>query len=338
LDDLRDTLHKGIGMKNLISFFLAALMATAAHAQQCTTLAYLGQRQSYTLKDGATPGYNPPIIGTVTLTAPLAANLTNVVVTPLAWDFSTQDPTLTSTSEAGAAPSFTFSTDNTGNITAWYFSIATSDAGTDVWAQATSTPNVVTNGGNGAPFPGTYYDEVNNTQPSLLPPGVMDTLSTAIGAWYCLAPLVDPAVAANATLAAQVAALQSQLGTANAATAAAQAKVTADAATIAALQAQVANLQAQLAAAQTPPAVAVAPISSPSPTPVMATAPAPMQATVAPVATPAAAPVVVAAAGGTKSGGGSVSWAMIAGLALLPVVRARGKRIIKFAQKRVVVF
>jgi hypothetical protein len=63
-----------------------------------------------------------------------------------------------------------------------------------------------------------------------------------------------------------------------------------------------------------------------------------MQATVAPVATPAAAPVVVAAAGGTKSGGGSVSWAMIAGLALLPVVRARGKRIIKFAQKRVVVF
>jgi hypothetical protein len=170
----------------------ASTLKFGGATQNCTKLIYIGAPQSYIIRDyngaGINAYYNAPIIGTVTLTAPLSANLTNVVVTPAAWDFSTQDPTLTSTLETGPnAPSFAFSTDGSGNITAWAFSLGTHDGATDVLVEGTSTPYVSTGLAPGPLDPGNYYDSVDKEGS---PEGaVLDTQSTAIGSWYCLAPL-----------------------------------------------------------------------------------------------------------------------------------------------------
>jgi hypothetical protein len=163
--------------------------------QNCTRLIYIGAPQSYILKDnGASPSYNPPIVGIVTLTAPLVPNLTNALVTPAAWDFSTSQEGLYSGSSLVAlTSSFVFSTDGQGNITEWDFS-ASYGTGTNPTISGrvggTSTPSIVTTGGdNGTPWPGTYYDGVGKTDTSVLPPVFFYTLSVAIGSWYCLVPL-----------------------------------------------------------------------------------------------------------------------------------------------------
>lgn len=175
----------------------ALLLAQGAGAQ-CTSLVYVGAPQSYFVKaDGPGYLYNSAVIGTITLAAPLAPNLSNQSVTPAAWDFSALLAGFTSTSSVGAnvGGTFAFTTDANGNITGWNFSAVSNPDPTNTIARLTSqNPGQVVTSYGGQYTDGTYYDNEGHVAPA----GVFDdTASTAAGVWYCPA--------------AQVASLQAQL-------------------------------------------------------------------------------------------------------------------------------
>ena len=190
-----------------LALFLA--LCASAGAQTCTTLAYIGAPQS-TLVRAEGPGndyfFNAPLIGTVTLSAPLAPNLANAIVVPIAWDFSTAQVGLNSASAyvSGVPGSFSFSTDANGNIVGWTFSLDYGDTVRTAGVSAQNPGYVITGVVEGY-APGTYFDDVGRTNfsdPVLV--SYLDTTSTAPGAWHCLAPLADP-------LTAQVSYLQNEV-------------------------------------------------------------------------------------------------------------------------------
>jgi hypothetical protein len=73
-----------------------------------------------------------PLVGSVTLAAPLAANLVSATVLPLSWNFAAVP--------SAATASFSFTTDANGHITGWSVSLVYDDPGDDYEAQATSAP------------------------------------------------------------------------------------------------------------------------------------------------------------------------------------------------------
>jgi hypothetical protein len=185
-----------------------ALLSGTAYGQTCTNLIYIGAPQTYLVKGlGPYTFYNAPVVGTVTLSTFLPANVVNSAITPLAWDFSTEQAGLSSGAPNTSATAFTFSTDSAGNITAWSFSVGYND-GIDRVLASGLNPGFMPGSGSGDFSGGPYYDGVSKTDfPTT---SVYNTVSTAAGAWYCLAPIVDPLAAVVASLRTQLAGITAE--------------------------------------------------------------------------------------------------------------------------------
>ena len=94
-----------------MKYLIALLLITPAYAQ-VTQYSY---GSGWPLPNTVT-GHNGVLLyADITLAAPLAPNLNNAAVTPLAWDMSNLLAVVTQTAV------FKFSTDSAGNITGWHF-------------------------------------------------------------------------------------------------------------------------------------------------------------------------------------------------------------------------
>jgi hypothetical protein len=202
-----------------LTLLMPVCFAQGAVAQNCTTLVYIGAPQTVwhgLCSDGLCNGPSPnmEILGTVTLSAPLAAGLLNASVTPLAWDFSSQQTGFNSAAVPGVVAvkaGFNFWTDANGNITGWNFALDYSDGTTRISDTSQNPPVVLAPPGSYCGYqPCTYYDDLGY---SIAIPGVyslsLDSASATAGSWHCLAPVVDPLTAQVTALKAQVATLQS---------------------------------------------------------------------------------------------------------------------------------
>jgi len=268
--------------------FLLLFAATAAHAQQCTTLVYAGAPITSIVNVPSTmptPFPFTTLVGVVTLNAALVPG--TQVVTPIAFDFAPEDarlilPDPNGGSAAGGThfvsppPSFSFTVNAAGVITGWDMVINwnTANSGTtaNINVNSAQSGDIITyadremayNYGGGASSTG------SNTTP---------------GTWACLTDLISQATKLP-TAQAQVVALTAQLVTANAATMSAQGHVTTLQSQLTVDNVEIATLQKELAAAQA------------------ATASAPAAVTVVAKATPAA-----------SGGGGALDWLSLLGLA-----------------------
>lgn len=127
-------------MKYLILLLLCAPVA----AQQCPVLVYNGAPfNTVTSSAGNAQPIASPVTGTIELPTPLGTNLINAQVVPTAWDFSGEYRGLNSVDDfmAWNAPTFIFSTDSSGNITAWSMALLWNTSfGHPVWSgSVTST-------------------------------------------------------------------------------------------------------------------------------------------------------------------------------------------------------
>jgi hypothetical protein len=189
------------------------MLSSAAYAQpQCTNLVYTGGPFTSFSATGSNATPLVPLAGTVTLAAALPANAVNLTVTPTAWNFP--QPQISQLNSVDAQPldvpeTFTFSTDSSGNVTAWSISV--------VWGIFFGHPNQQLSAGSTQAGDIVSFDYNNPGEPP--PNGGTSTtvgISTAAGSWTCQAlPAVDPLVAVVAQLHAQVATLTVELASAN---------------------------------------------------------------------------------------------------------------------------
>jgi len=127
-------------MNKVVSFFLGLLLAGVAQAQTCTKWLYVGA-PFRTVTESGNPALGSstfpstitgPLTGTITLTTPLAPNLSNAAIVTnyafpftlgpvAAWEFSLTYPALVSINPPTISNNMalTVSTDVDGNITAW---------------------------------------------------------------------------------------------------------------------------------------------------------------------------------------------------------------------------
>jgi hypothetical protein len=102
----------------LLGFSLAASIASAG----TETLNYAGSVMSVVSESGYAPPAPFAMVGSITLSTPLGANLTDAVITPSAWSFNTPLGELTSTFAASqpydSGATFEISTVH-GAITSW---------------------------------------------------------------------------------------------------------------------------------------------------------------------------------------------------------------------------
>lgn len=199
-------------MKTLLPGLLL-FFAHLACAQQCTTLIYIGVPLTI-IYEGQGPyplTYPPPLIGTVTLSAPLPPNATALAVSPVSWDFQSEMQGFTSSSPntappyVGAAATFSFSTDAQGNIIGWNVEASYSNYSLANSTQLGFGVEISTNSQYQQDYVGKAADGEGTGGGSNL-----DVGSSGVGAWYCAAPVVDPLAAQVATLQAQLSALQAQ--------------------------------------------------------------------------------------------------------------------------------
>ena len=201
---------------NAISKWTMALtlLSGAAHAQQCTTLVYIGKPLTVT---GTPNAENPypiiPLTGIIVLGGALQPNLVNQAITPSydlpAWDFSSEfaHPDLTS-ENAGGTSHISFSTDSNGNITAWNMTLSVGWGGEDsAGLSAVSMQNgdtVTVNATQPLPYGNTVQISASGT-------------NSTPGTWTCLTDLIAQATklpttqAQVAALTAVVASLRTQL-------------------------------------------------------------------------------------------------------------------------------
>jgi hypothetical protein len=131
---------------NAISKWAMALMllsGVCAHAQQCMSLVYTGAPiTTVTLQSGGYLGPSTPVtpvIGIITLDGPLPAGVTNYVPGAVFFDFSTSYVALWGPAAQGTwNTTAQFTTDNSGNIIAWSFSL-TSHPSAITWYGISST-------------------------------------------------------------------------------------------------------------------------------------------------------------------------------------------------------
>ena len=166
---------------NAISKWTIALilLSGAAHAQNCTTLVYIGKPITILEAEGPTPLPVSLLIGTVTLSVPLPANGTTHV-TPAAWDFSAEDPSLNSVdfvSTTEPATVFWFETKN-GAIVAWDVELHYDAQPMHILVSSNTLDNI--------------DKHLNAGGDSYIPSSSISSGSTQPGTWYCLAPLLDP--------------------------------------------------------------------------------------------------------------------------------------------------
>jgi len=234
------------------STILMLLCAQVALAETCTTLTYVGAPLTgVSVTYSGQPGDSgipiaSPIIGTVTLAAPLAPNLKSATVVPASWDFSQELVGLDSTSfvcsyTEGHCSKFVFSTDAAGKIIGWDMSAQWADVDTDE-AQLTFTSSSVT-----GDTVKSYIDDFQ--APPSAQVGLAGNNSTP-GTWLCPSqytannhtvpppppPTADPFAAEVAALRAQVATLSAEAKTLSASLEAANA-------TIVALRAEIGKLE-----------------------------------------------------------------------------------------------
>ncbi len=200
-------------MRSIILGLALIAVATSTHAaQQCTQLGYTGA--PFTTVTASANNNQPiasPLVGTITLAEPLPANASNYVVSPAAWDFSTENSNYTSTNGWFAFYnntniSFAFSTDANGNIIGWSISLYWDNGPTENFYSIKTTS---TNAGDAVAV------QFNNT---ISPSGPMQIAgsSASAGTWSCIsnmtatyAALPDPPPVNP--LAAQVAALTAEV-------------------------------------------------------------------------------------------------------------------------------
>jgi hypothetical protein len=154
----------------------------------CTTLFYQGAPFVPLTTTGPNATVIVPPVGTITLAEPLPANAVNLAVTPVAWDFSSESPNLTSTSplnttDSGPGTPFSFSTDANGNIIGWHFFVAF--AGGQPWQNfGLNSSNTSGNYGTTADYVGssTYVAGAPSNTASI------NGNSATPGTWSCKAP------------------------------------------------------------------------------------------------------------------------------------------------------
>jgi hypothetical protein len=175
-------------------------IASSVIAQpQCTDLIYTGAPYSSLVTTGPNATALAALAGTVTLSAPLPPNAQNLAVTPVAWDFTVENPAIPDV--LWTTPStFVFSTDAKGNITNWSLNLT--------WGEAGGTPSF-----NMTVTSALAGDYVQFYQSGAVGPfsSITGTNATA-GTWTCNPPPAPNQLAAEVTqLQAQVTSLQSQL-------------------------------------------------------------------------------------------------------------------------------
>jgi hypothetical protein len=178
---------------------LLTLLSGSAVAQNCKSLVYIGKPvkifEAYSL-----PIPVSLLIGTVTLAAPLEADGVATVM-PIAWDFSSEDPSLnaiafasTNLNPAGTTTVFSFTTKD-GAIIDWDMQLYYRSASMDM--QVTSSP--------------LSFDNIDKQATQRGEFSIVASESTSPGTWSCLAPLVDPLTAHVTMLTTQVATLTAQV-------------------------------------------------------------------------------------------------------------------------------
>jgi hypothetical protein len=167
-------------MKTFITAMLLFL-AALAHAQSgCTALVYQGAPYSSLVTSGANATALVPLAGTVTLSSPLPANAMNLAVIPASWNFSNVMIPAIANINNGPYSWFTFSTDASGNITSWQFTLQWGELyESGFTATSTTTGDNVSFGG-----PGVQNSSIigNSTTPgtwTCSPPSLQAELDTA---------------------------------------------------------------------------------------------------------------------------------------------------------------
>lgn len=176
-------------MSNKILGFLALSLSAASMANaQSETLLYTGQY----LTDFSTVGpvaVSGNISGYLTLDALLAPNLSDAVVTPITFSFNGAMPLSGDFAASGALLSdvFQFTTDSTGAITGWGFTLSGTDGSNTVYETS-----VAYSDGSGSDFVSLYSPTTDPTccssAGSVNAPGTWTTVT---------APEIDPASAAG---------------------------------------------------------------------------------------------------------------------------------------------
>ena len=189
----------------------ALLMLCGVVHAQCTTWVYTGAPFSLLTTTGPNDSQIVPLTGTITLSAPLDDGTSTV--TPVSWDFTSEDSDLSSSGPynpdvSGPNSRFTFTTTN-GEITAWNVLVVYNNGpGTvDHYSVSASTSQT----GDSVSILATHVESATG------PTSITGT-STVPGTWTCYVPPINP-------LAAQVASLQTQLTAAQAQIASLQAQV-----------------------------------------------------------------------------------------------------------------
>ena len=199
----------------MIALLLLLIFAAATAHGQCTQWSYMGA--PFTVVTASSDNallISGPVVGTVTLAAPLAANMSNVTATITAWNFDEENLSGigpgTPGSDEGAT--FIFSTDANGNITDWSVNL--------YWTDNSEAPYLIEM--TSTPAGDTVSASEQRTEPPLAEMTVNGSSSTA-GTWTCIAsfaasytappdpPAPNPLAATVAALQAQVASLQAQV-------------------------------------------------------------------------------------------------------------------------------